>query len=251
MKFLFTFFISLFLFTFSFLSYASPPLTAKQIILKQKELNTGYHDEIAEGVLIMGSQKRECIFKQLEGTPTKSLIKIIKPADLQGMTLLNHQREGGGDQWLYLPSSQKIKRIAGQGSHGRFLGSEFTYEDLLPKNIHQYDYTLLSSEPCSLGSCYVIEAKTFFSSSAYSKTIIWVDQKTYQNRRIDFYDKKERLIKRSIFLNYQKFQGKFFRPLKIVMTNLVTQKQTELIIKKMEIGVGLKEGDFSRQALGR
>ncbi len=51
--------------------------------------------------------------------------------DVKGTAVLSHSAVDGEDeQWLYLPSARRTKRISSSNRTGAFVGSEFTFEDL-------------------------------------------------------------------------------------------------------------------------
>ena len=61
----------------------------------------------------------------------KSLIVFNSPRDVKGTaTLTFTHKVGSDDQWLYLPSIKRVKRISSNNKSGPFVGSEFAYEDL-------------------------------------------------------------------------------------------------------------------------
>ncbi|MDO8519854.1 MAG: outer membrane lipoprotein-sorting protein [Deltaproteobacteria bacterium] len=234
-------------------------LTGREVIDRQESANRGYHDEIHRGEMILtgpsgDSTVREFEVRRLEKKGVagdKSLIRIIKPADLNGTALLSWQNKGGNDdQWLYLPALRKTTRIIGQGKTGRFIGSEFTYEDLLPPEADQYRYEWLREESCSGGSCHVLEAFPLFSNSGYSKTILFIDKNDYQNVRIDFFDKKGRLVKRGLFEDRKKI-GNFTRAHRITMDDLAHGRKTVLAVKEIRIGSGLTDAAFTKTVLER
>ena len=73
------------------------------------------------------------------GTGDKTLMVFSAPADIADTALLTHEQSGPGDdhQWLYLPAYKRTRRIAGGDRSGRFVGTEFSYEDLAspPRNV--------------------------------------------------------------------------------------------------------------------
>ena len=274
-------------FLFATNAHAQSP-TGYDIMQEQERRNTGYHDEksIAR-MFVIGSHgektEREFEFRKLEKSGAegdgfavpggaKSLIKFIKPADIQRTGLLSFQNKTrDDDQWLFLPAMGKTKRISGTGKSGSFVGSEFSYEDLIPLNIDKYAYQFLKIEPCPLplapsldpdrgpfrggrgegGGCFVVESRPKFSDSGYAKTISWIRTDHYQTVKVDFYDLKERLLKTAVFENHQLYNEKFWRPLKISMQNHQNNKQTELMTSQLGLNNGLKTSDFTQMALER
>lgn len=105
---------------------------------------------------------------------SKTLLRFLAPRDVENTGLLTWERASGDDdQWLYLPSLGKVKRIATSGKKNRFMGSELAYEDLRPENRSAHRYTLTGSEVVDGQDCIVIEAVPATaqqaSDSGYSK----------------------------------------------------------------------------------
>ncbi|MBI2340649.1 MAG: outer membrane lipoprotein-sorting protein [Deltaproteobacteria bacterium] len=241
------------------LSFSQSP-SGYDIMKEQEKRNTGYHDEKSIGqMLLIGSHgektEREFEFRKLEktgGVGDKSLIKFIKPADIQRTGLLSFQNKNrNDDQWLFLPAMGKTKRISGTGKSGSFVGSEFSYEDLIPPDIDKYSYRFIKEEGCSDGVCFIIEARPKFSDSAYSKTVSWIRMDNYQTIKVDFYDLKGRLLKTALFENLTLTNNRFWRPLKISVENHRNNKQTELMISGLKLDNGFKTSDFTQMALER
>ena len=50
------------------------------------------------------------------------------------------------EQWLFLPSLKRKKRISGGARSGSFMGSEFSFEDLTSGSIEKYNFDLLGEK---------------------------------------------------------------------------------------------------------
>lgn len=87
--------------------------------------------------------------------------------------------------------------------------------------------------------------------SGYSKTIAWIDQKDYKVLKVEYYDKKNALLKTLQMLDYQLYLNKFWRPLKLSMVNHQTGKSTDLLVHEIQFGKGRTEADFDTNALMR
>ena len=233
----------------------------RAIIEKHKETNRGYASQITLGEMTLigknGSVEatREFEHRLLEERGTtgeKSLLKILKPADLSGTNLLSwSHRDKSDDQWIYLPALKKTRRIAGSGKTGRFLGSEFTFEDLLPIPIEKYRYRYLSEGTCDGTLCDLVEATPLFSDSGYSKIIIHVRRDNQQNNQIDFFDKKGILKKEAHFSDIRKVNGRFYRSYKVVMKDLSSGRESRFTTRKIELEKGLTDDDFTQLKMER
>ena len=138
-----------------------------------------------------------------------------------------------------------------------FVGSEFAYEDLGSQEIEKYtDRVVIRDEECpnSKGkeNCHVIERKPVEKSSGYSRQILWIDQTpAHRVWKIDFFDRKESLLKTLNFSDYKIYLDKFWRPSKYFMINHQTGKSTDLFINNIEFKVGLSSEDFNQKSLSR
>lgn len=233
---------------------------AKEIIQKQKDQNKGFHDEVSSGEMTLisasGNQTiREFEYRILEETDKeggKSLIKILKPADLSGTGLLSYSnKDKSNDQWIYLPALKKTKRIAGGSRSGNFIGSEFSYEDLSPGKIEDYTYNYLRKEPCKEHQCHVIEYTPQDQDSSYSKIINWIREDHLIIVKSEFYNKKNQLEKIGLSEDYKLYKDKYWRPTKLSMKNLINQKETIIKFSDRKIQSGLSTAQLSKRALSR
>lgn len=187
-----------------------------------------------------------------ESVGDKSVILFNTPRDIEGTALLSHARILEPDnQWLYLPALKRVKRISSVNKSGPFVGSEFAFEDLTSLELNKYEYKYLRSEACGDLLCDVIERYPRYEHSGYTKQITWIDQETYQVRKIEFYDRKDQLLKTLSFENYQQYEGGYWRALKMSMVNHQTGKSTDLLFSDYRFKTGLKDNDFVKAVLRR
>ncbi len=185
-----------------------------------------------------------------EDVGDKSLIVFDSPADINGTALLSHAKILEPDnQWLYLPALKRVKRISSVNKSGPFLGSEFAFEDFIAWELKKYDYTYLRQEPCAEFMCDVVEAYPLYEHSGYTKQIKWIDQNVFQNRKVEFYDRRGDLLKTLVLEDYRHYGSRFWRAHKLVMVNHQTGKSTDLIFDNFTFGVGLDSNDFVKGVL--
>ena len=68
------------------------------------------------------------------GEVEKQTMFFNSPADVKNTSFMNYSYidDRDDDQWLYLPALKKVKRISGGSKDDYFMGSDFTYEDMMP-----------------------------------------------------------------------------------------------------------------------
>ena len=182
----------------------------------------------------------------------KTLIVFDSPADINGTALLSHAKIlDADDQWLYLPALKRIKRISSVNKSGPFVGSEFAFEDFTALELNKYTYKYLREEACGDMTCDVVERKPRYEHSGYTRQVAWTDQKDFQVRKVDFYDRRGDLLKTLEQKDYRQYSDKFWRAHLLAMTNHQTKKSTDLIFGEFAFKTGLRDRDFVKNALKR
>jgi hypothetical protein len=189
---------------------------------------------------------------EVDNEGDKSLTIFDEPKDVRGTAFLNHSFVSKpDDQWLYLPALKRVKRIASRNKSGPFMGSEFSYEDLSSFELEKFKFTYLRDETLNGELSFVVEQIPTDEFSGYSRLVTWVEQKDYKVLKIDFYDKKNSLLKTLEFKDYQLYLDKYWRSLTMQMKNHQTGKSTDLITHEVKFGTGRTDADFDTNALQR
>lgn len=191
-------------------------------------------------------------FLETPGDGDKSFSLFDEPADIRGTALLSfsHKVEND-DQWLYLPALKRVKRIASADKSGAFMGSEFAYEDISSQEVEKYTYQYLRDEVLDGQECFVVERYPVSKYSGYTRQVAWIDKAEYRLLRVDYYDRKESLLKTFTATGYQRYLDRYWRPGEMLMANHQTGKSTLLKWKGYRFRTGLKGSDFTQEALQR
>ena len=196
--------------------------------------------------------RRQALEAEEAGAGDKSLITFDAPRDVAGTSLLWHTKIlDPDDQWLFLPALKRVKRISSSNKSGPFVGSEFAFEDLVSQELDKYDYRFVSEEVCGDLECYVVERLPLYEDSGYTKQIVWWDRDEYRVQRIDFYDRKDELLKTLIYHDYGQYLGQYWRPDLMSMENHQNGKSTDLQFSEWTFDGGLTDGDFTPSRLRR
>ena len=195
--------------------------------------------------------KRKVAIETLEGTSDGDRSRVIFewPPDVKGTKLLtwtHKQRED--DQWLYLPAIKRTRRISGSNRTGSFMGSELAYEDLASAEVERFGYRYLDEQTLDGRATFRIERFPRDPNTGYAREVVWLD-KEYQNPlRIDFYDRKQMLLKTAKFTGYKRYD-RFWRPATITFENIQTKKKTILTFENRQLGVKLAPQSFDSARL--
>ena len=218
---------------------------------------SGYGDSTAHLRMILRNRQgqvseRELRVRALEvADGTRSLCIFDSPADVKQTILLTHTHKAApDDQWLYLPALKRVRRIATQNKSGSFMGSEFSYEDIATHVMEKYTYKWLRDETCDGQDCYVIERRPIDSrNSGYIRQIAWIDKEQYRTCKVDYYDRKDSLLKTLTLKDYRKSLDTCWRPHDMNMVNHQTGKSSQLIWSEYAFRTGLTDNDFNQANL--
>lgn len=189
---------------------------------------------------------------QEQGRGDMSLTIFDRPRDIEGTAFLSHTKiTDPDDQWLFLPAIKRVKRISSVNKSGSFVGSEFSYEDLVSTEVDRYTYNYLRDEPCGDQTCFVVERKPVYEHSGYTRLVTWIDQAEYRVMKIDFYDRKDSLLKTMNFTDYKQYLDKYWRAHQFFMENHQTGKSTLLEFDDYEFRIDVSASDFTSSRLKR
>ncbi len=221
--------------------------------------DTGWGDLQAQMSMLLKNRHGEESLRQMrvkslevEDDGDKSLIVFDEPRDVKGTALLTFSHKvKDDDQWLYLPALKRVKRIASRNKSGPFMGSEFAFEDLASQEVEKYTYKFIRDDELDGKPVFVMERYPVSKYSGYTRQLTWVDKERYIPSKIEFYDRKNALLKVLVFHGYKQYLDEFWRADEMFMDNKQTGKSTLLTWKDYKFRTGLKDSDFTRNSLKR
>ena len=182
----------------------------------------------------------------------RSLTVFSEPRDVDGTAFLSHTKVfEPDDQWLYLPALKRVKRISSSNKSGSFMGSEFAFEDLTSQEVGKYTYKHLRDERFDGQDCFVIERYPVYKNSGYTRQIAWIDRAEYRPLKIEYYDRKDSLLKTLVLSGYRQYKDQYWRALDLRMENHQTGKSTDLKFDEYNFDTGLTEAAFTSSRLSR
>ncbi|NIR48643.1 outer membrane lipoprotein-sorting protein [candidate division KSB1 bacterium] len=237
----------------------SPEERGLAIAVKADKMDSGFQDITADLVMILRNRHgeestRQLRFRTLEvyGDGDKTMVIFDRPKDIKGTSLLTFSHKTGtDDQWLYLPALKRVKRISSNNKSGPFMGSEFAYEDISSQEVEKYTYRFVSTERYEDQECFVIERYPVDQKSGYTRQVVWIDTSEYRVWKIDYYDRKDELLKTLTFHLYRRYLNRHWRADEMYMVNHQTGKSTRLVWSNYSFARGLTERDFDKNTLKR
>ena len=181
---------------------------------------------------------------------SKAILRFTAPPELRGVALLviNHA-DHTSEQWMWIPSEERDRKVALQDRAQRFFGTDFTFEDLEERDAAQYDYRLVGHE-VEGAPCWKLESRPKpGKSSQYTSSILWIREDNYVLVRVDnFRDGK--LARRITYRDLQKVNG-IWTPRTVEAFDAGRNSRTVLKLDQIEYNVPMKDMDFTREALRR
>lgn len=229
------------------------------IIMEVDSRDNGWQDSSADMLMTLRNKKgresiREIRVKNLEmdGDGDKSLTVFDTPRDVKGTAFLTYSHALVPDeQWIFLPALKRVKRISSSNKSGPFMGSEFAYEDISSFEVPKYNYLYLRDEVLDGQDCFVLETHPLYKHSGYTKSYIWIDKEEYRIQKIDFYDRKDALLKILRYTDFEQYLGQYWRGHTMTMVNQQNGKSTVLTWSNYKFQTGLTDKDFGKNDLKR
>jgi len=174
------------------------------------------------------------VYRKVTERIEKQLIEYLEPADVEGTKFLSISEEGKEDlMYLYLPFLGRERRISAQEKEKKFMGTDFTYEEIGSGESYREKYTSkrLNDESFENYPCYVLKLSPKEKETKYSYLKMWVWKEEFIPLKIEFYRKDGKLEKVLTEYNLKKEKEDYI-PYKIVMANQI--KGTKTIIEILQ-----------------
>ena len=239
----------------------TPEEAGLKISLNSEKANNGFLGEVSEMKMILEdahgtkiSRKMKGKTMETKGDGDKSISQFLLPADVRGTMMLTwtHKKKDD-DQWLFLPSIKRTKRISSSSKSASFMGSEFSYEDLGSQEVEKYTHKLIKEENNKDGlSMWLIERTPKNKKSGYKRLKTWIIKKYNNPFKVEYYDRKNELLKTAVFSEYREYKvgGKsLWRANKIHMVNIQTGKKSTITWSNRKLGVEFDGDEFEKDSL--
>lgn len=253
---------------------AAAGVTAAEIAGKMLDRDLG-RSQFSQGILV------SCQFKVVAGTRkcasaarkkeietvgllrsdgrTRSTLNIVlAPASDKGIAFLQEDFETkrhDSQQWMFLPSLRKVKRIvsAGQNSPktGTLFGSEIAYEDIEKTYFDDYRYQLLGEAEEAGRPSWQLESTPSpkrKNKTSYAKNITWVDKESYVPLKSEHYGHDGRLLKTYFSQGLEQKAGVWIAK-QMIVVNHESQRMSLLQRQTIKINVSVPEGLVTQKAL--
>jgi outer membrane lipoprotein-sorting protein len=232
-----------------------PKLTGRQVMDKARRVNQPSDETVEVDMQLVPEggrvSRRKLRLEYLKGADglDRMLIRFSYPRRMKGTGLLTlERRSGNDDQWLYLPSLRRTRRIHADARAERFVQSDFTYEDLQPEDLDDNAYKLLRTEQVDGRRCHVVEALPR-SPSGYARREIAVDAERWLPVRTLYFDAAGRRLKTQTAAGIARHGERYWRPSRIEMIDHVRRHTTVFDVKSRAIDQRIDPAHFTQRFL--
>ncbi|MBD0305157.1 MAG: outer membrane lipoprotein-sorting protein [Nitrospiraceae bacterium] len=189
---------------------------------------------------------------------SKLMIRFLYPGDVQGTGYLQIQHaDGEDDMWIYLPALKKVRRLVANNKKDSFVGSDFSYGDILVPPVDTYRHTLLRDEALDGEDCYVIESipatEQIKKDHGYAKWVAWIRKSNFMEKKVEYFDPSGRPLKTQTIPEVKEIDPKAHKwwAVRREVANHQTGHSTVLSIESLDAAQPVKDDYFTPRYLER
>ena len=262
---------SLLIVTFGCLTAMAAPskMTAKEIMQKNDDARKLSNAEAQAKMTTGGGEGAERAkeftwWRRLKDDTVHSdtLTRFHFPPEIKKEGILFLGNAEVTDIQIYLPTFKKVRRVETGQQSGSFMGSEFSYSDIDPPLVDDYQYNLVKEEACpgsaSKGvNCWVIEStpakEQVKDRTGVSKGTTWIRQDNYMAAQAEYLDLEGKAWKKLEVFETKEVDPKNHKWMStsLKMTNQKTTKFTSLNFDKVNVEKKVPASTFTVQNLSR
>lgn len=229
-------------------------------IMEKNFVVTKYPDSTSETTMTLtnkaGKQRVRKTFgtTKLEpnGVDNKRMTRFLEPADVKGtVSLLVEHSDKDDDIWIYLPSTKKVRRLISSNKKDSFVGTDFSYGDVIGHKVKEWDHKLVKEEDVDGKPCYVIESTPkdagIKANTGYSKRVNWIQKDNFVTLKGVLYDEAGELLKETKFTNYTEVDPARhkWQAGQLETRNVQAEHATVIHIDQLKVNIGVKDDYFT------
>lgn len=188
--------------------------------------------------------------EQEDGILSKTLVRYSYPFELlySGYLVINN-RDRPNDQFVYLPSRRRIRRVNLRGEN--LFGTDFSFEDIVPRELEDATYRRLPDSVVQGVPTFTVEATPrFHEDSEYSRFVLHVEERHYVPIENHYWDQAGVEVKRLwAQLDSIRDFGGVWMPTRVTVRHLLHDSMTRLQVDRVVPNPDLTPRTFDIRAL--
>lgn len=227
----------------------------RAIAEKVKDANRPSKDLVIKAVMTLKSKDsivdtRKIIIKQKTCGSLNRVLFRFMDSHKRGTTFLTIETGGPeNDQYLFIPSLGRPRKIAASDRQNDFEDTDFTHEDLGGRNIDDYAYRRRKDTATAGGQAYKAAAMAKDPSARFPKHIALVDAKSLIPVQITVYG-KDNAIQKVLAAGDIREIGGIHIPFKWVAKNMKPDHTTIIEVVDAVVNGGVEAADFDPAQMG-
>ena len=189
---------------------------------------------------------------QANGVDDMRMTRFMAPADVKGtVSLLIEHSAADDDIWIYLPALKKVRRLVSSNKKDSFVGTDFSYGDVIGHKTSEWNYKLLREESEDGMPCYVIEATpksdAVRDSSGYAKRVMWVRKDNFFAIKGELWDEAMQPVKTFHMTELQEVDPARhkWQAMRLAAKNLQTGHQTVIHFENFKVNQKVRDDFFT------
>jgi len=237
-------------------SVSGSPLDARKIMEDVYQQDTSHDATMRANLEVFDKEghgkKKRFTYRRIGSLgDSKTLVVFTDPKEIRGVALLSINRRGVSDrQFIYTPATQRVRSVSAQERSARFIGSDFTYEDIAEHVLDDFTYRLLGDDETIDGhKTYKVEATPVDPGrSQYKFLFYWVAQDVPVILFAEMYDANGRKV-RVLHATQLKRESGIWGARHTEMSSVQDATRTVLTVDEVKFNKGLDEKLFTPEAL--
>jgi len=181
---------------------------------------------------------------------SRLVVRYLEPPELRHTGyLLVDRREGPDDQFVYLRSLGRIRRVNLRSA--TLAGTDVSLHDLVPRELDEASFRRAPDHPVGSAPCYVVEVVPHDPGSAgYSRSLVYVEKERFVPLRARHWNEAGVEVKevRASAKAVRQLAGRWF-PIRMLVRDLLEQTRTTLAIDLVAANPKLPSRYFSQKQL--
>ena len=218
------------------------------VTLSDKQMRGDSSYTVATMNIIRPDWTRSMSIKSWTKGQDLSLVLVTAPAKDKGSASLKRQKE----MWNWIPSIERVIKIAPSMLSQSWMGSDFTNDDLINQSsiVVDYQHRLIEEQIIDGDNSYVIDAIAKPDVPVvWSKIRLWVSTESYIQRKVEFYDEFDDLVNTMETFDVKQMGGRLIATRMIMLPIDKPGNKTEMITHEAQFDFDIGDDFFSQSQM--
>lgn len=190
----------------------------------------------------------------LDSKEVMRLARFTQPLDFKGTTTLIHENASRDDDiWLLLPSVKKVKKLLSNGRKDRFLGTEFSYGDVVGYKETEWTNqlgteTVKDGTPCLL-VISLPKTRDIADAYGYTRRVTCIRKNDFFPIEVAFWDLDDIPSKIISSTDTAVVAPGKVQAMKVTAINLIDKQRSVLTFKSYKLNASISKDIFRAERL--